>query len=92
MQTESKVLAYRTFRLRHKISLRELAQQSGVSVQRISQIELLETPVTLHTRQLLTTALERALLHRSWALQAAWREYGAVHTHLFEGVREVRRE
>ena len=37
-----KILKLRVFRVKHRISLAELAQSSGVSIQRISQIELMD--------------------------------------------------
>ena len=47
------VLRFRAFRMKCRISLAELSQASGVSMQRISQIELMDCPVTPHLIELL---------------------------------------
>ena len=39
------VLRFRAFRMKCRISLAELSQASGISIQRISQIELMDCPV-----------------------------------------------
>lgn len=56
-ETEGKVLAYRVFRLRHRVSLNALARASGISKQRISEIELLERPITPEMKDRLLTAM-----------------------------------
>ena len=53
-----KILKLRVFRVKHRISLAELAQASSVSIQRISQIELMDCPLTPHIEEQLTRALE----------------------------------
>ena len=60
-----KILKLRVFRVKHRISLAELAQASGVSIRRISQIELMDCPLTPHIEEQLTRALEVVLLRRS---------------------------
>ena len=51
------ILRFRTFRMKCRISLSELSQASGISIQRISQIELMDCPVTPHLIELLTRCL-----------------------------------
>ena len=80
---EGKVLRCRLFRQRHRISLSELAAAAGVSVQRISQLELMERPLTPHGQALLRRAIEAALLHRRAGATAALREYLAARDSLF---------
>ena len=46
-----KILKLRVFRVKHRISLAELAQASSVSIQRISQIELMDCPLTPHIEE-----------------------------------------
>ena len=60
-----KILKLRVFRVKHRISLAELAQASSVSIQRISQIELMDCPRTPHIEEQLTRALEVVLLRRN---------------------------
>ena len=66
-----KILKLRVFRVKHRISLAELAQASSVSIQRISQIELMDCPLTPHIEEQLTRALEVVLLRRNANAAAA---------------------
>ena len=70
-----KILKLRVFRVKHRISLAELAQSSGVSIQRISQIELMDCPLTPHIEEQLTRALEVVLLRRNANAAAAIADY-----------------
>ena len=66
-----KILKLRVFRVQHRSSLAELAQASSVSIQRISQIELMDCPLTPHIEEQLTRALEVVLLRRNANAAAA---------------------
>ena len=80
-----KILKLRVFRVKHRISLAELAQASGVSIQRISQIELM----TPHIEEQLTRALEVVLLRRSANAVAAIADYREQKGRLFLAVPET---
>ena len=78
-----KILKLRVFRVKHRISLAELAQASSVSIQRISQIELMDCPLTPHIEEQLTRALEVVLLRRSANAAAAIADYREQKGRLF---------
>lgn len=83
------VLRFRAFRMKCRISLAELSQASGVSIQRISQIELMDCPVTPHIEEQLTRALEVVLLRRSANAAAAIADYREQKGRLFLAVPET---
>lgn len=92
METEyrsDKILKLRVFRVKHRISLAELAQASDVSIQRISQIELMDCPLTPHIEEQLTRALEVVLLRRSANAAAAIADYREQKGRLFLAVPET---
>ena len=78
-----KILKLRVFRVKHRISLAELAQASSVSIQRISQIELMDCPLTPHIEEQLTRALEVVLLRRNANAAAAIADYREHKGRLF---------
>jgi len=82
------VLRFRAFRMKCRISLAELSQASGVSIQRISKIELMDCPVTPYVVELLTRAIEIVLLRRSAAAALNVAKYREQMGHLFEPVSE----
>lgn len=84
-----KILKLRVFRVKHHISLAELAQASGVSIRRISQIELMDCPLTPHIEEQLTRALEVVLLRRSANAVAAIADYREQKGRLFLAVPET---
>ena len=84
-----KILKLRVFRVKHRISLAELAQASSVSIQRISQIELMDCPLTPHIEEQLTRALEVVLLRRSANAAAAIADYREQKGRLFLAVSET---
>lgn len=84
-----KILKLRVFRVKHRISLAELAQASSVSIQRISQIELMDCPLTPHFEEQLTRALEVVLLRRSANAAAAIADYREQKGRLFLAVPET---
>ena len=84
-----KILKLRVFRVKHRISLAELAQASSVSIQRISQIELMDCPLTPHIEEQLTRALEVVLLRRSANAAAAIADYREQKGRLFLAVPET---
>ena len=84
-----KILKLRVFRVKHRISLAELAQASSVSIQRISQIELMDCPMTPHIEEQLTRALEVVLLRRSANAAAAIADYREQKGRLFLAVPET---
>lgn len=83
------VLRFRAFRMKCRISLAELSQASGVSIQRISQIELMDCPLTPHIEEQLTRALEVVLLRRSANAAAAIADYREQKGRLFLAVPET---
>ena len=92
MEIESRsdqILKLRVFRVKHRISLAELAQASSVSIQRISQIELMDCPLTPHIEEQLTRALEVVLLRRSANAAAAIADYREQKGRLFLAVPET---
>lgn len=82
------VLRFRAFRMKCRISLAELSQASGISIQRISQIELMDCPVTPHLTELLTRALEIVLLRRSAMAALNIAEYREQKCQLFDAISE----
>ena len=84
-----KILKLRVFRVKHRISLAELAQASSVSIQRISQIELMDCPLTPHIEKQLTRALEVVLLRRNANAAAAIADYREQKGRLFLAVPET---
>ena len=84
-----KILKLRVFRVKHRISLAELAQASSVSIQRISQIELMDCPLTPHIEEQLTRALEVVLLRRNANAAAAIADYREQKGRLFLAVQET---
>ena len=84
-----KILKLRVFRVKHRISLAELAQASSVSIQCISQIELMDCPMTPHIEEQLTRALEVVLLRRSANAAAAIADYREQKGRLFLAVPET---
>lgn len=83
------VLRFRVFRMKCRISLAELSQASGISIQRISQIELKDCPMTPHLIELLTRALEVVLLRRSAMAALNIAEYREQKGQLFEAISET---
>lgn len=83
------VLRFRAFRMKCRIALAELSQASGVSIQRISQIELMDCPLTPHIEEQLTRALEVVLLRRSANAAAAIADYREQKGRLFLAVPET---
>ena len=81
------VLRFRAFRMKCRISLAELSQASGISIQRISQIELMDCPVTPHLIELLTRALE-IVLRRSAMAALNIADYREQQEHLFDAISE----
>ena len=86
---DGEVLRFRAFRMKCRISLAELSQASGVSIQRISQIELMDCPVTPHITELLARALEIVLLRRSAIAALNIAEYREQREQLFDAVSET---
>ena len=84
-----KILKLRVFRVKHRISLAVLAQASSVSIQRISQIELMDCPLTPHIEEQLTRALEVVLLRRNANAAAAIADYREQKGRLFLAVPET---
>lgn len=83
------VLRFRAFRMKCRISLAELSQASGISIQRISQIELMDCPMTPHLIELLTRALEVVLLRRSAMAALNIAEYREQKGQLFDAISET---
>ena len=83
------VLRFRVFRMKCRISLAELSQASGISIQRISQIELMDCPMTPHLTELLTRALEIVLLRRSAMAALNIAEYREQKGQLFDAIAET---
>lgn len=83
------VLRYRNFRLRHNISLQELAENCGISAQRISQIELggVRAP---RKQEKLVQAMESVLLNRKRNAAQSLTEFQKEKRYLFEWEQEWR--
>lgn len=82
------VLRYRVFRIQHHVTLRELSEQAGISVQRISQIELMGCCPGAQAKAKLVSAMQNALLQRGEQAAAAVRALQADGCHLFEACYE----
>jgi len=79
-----KVLALRNFRLKHKISLREIAEQMGVSPQWLGQIELGNVPVHDGTKAQIIAAFRGALEKRRWSLIEMRADFEAAKDRFFK--------
>ena len=84
-----KILKLRVFRVKHHISLAELAQASSVSIQRISQIELMDCPQTPPIEEQITRALQVVLLRRNAHAADAIPDYREQKGRLFLAVPET---
>ena len=82
------VLRYRIFGLQHAITLQELSKASGLSVQRLSHIELLDLSLTPATKSKMIRALEITIWHRNAAAAAAMADFLGGSAELFELVPE----
>lgn len=89
MSKHKYVLRYRMFRITHGISLRELSRASGISAQRISQWELMQSPLTKHAKQVLLEAMEDVLYLRTQNSNGAKNAYHFACSTLFDTVPEV---
>ena len=90
--TNGFVLHFRIFRIKHNILLREIAKEAKISVQRISEIELVRSVAGEQVKAHLAHALEAVLLRREAENIAAMEAYRREKEHLFDEVaeREVR--
>lgn len=79
---------YRTLRLRHGISLRELAQAAGVSAQLISAIELEEGRWTPGNKEMLQRAFAAVAVRRREQLDALEKDLERYGTQEFEPAKE----
>lgn len=68
----------RNLRLRHHITLTELAGAAGVSNQQISRVELLQRPVSRVLEQKYEAAVEVVITRRYNAVRALERDYRSV--------------
>ncbi len=79
----------RVLRLKYHISLIELSQTSGLSPQRLSQLELYNSRMTAETARKLTEGLEKVILRREKEQQNLWDDYERHRSSLMEMVRET---
>lgn len=87
-----KVRKFRILRLRHQISMAELARVCGVSAQRISELELSESTPEAETVQKIQNGFEALLTLRGEQLAALRREYADCKDTLMERVGEYEYE
>ena len=82
------VRKFRILRLRHQISMAELAKVCGVSAQRISELELSESTPEAETVQNIQNGFEALLTLRGEQLASLRREYADCKDTLMERVGE----
>ena len=68
----------RNLRLRHNITLIELARAAGVSLQQISRVELLERAPTRELENKYEDAMEKVIVKRYDDVRSLERDYRAV--------------
>ncbi len=68
----------RGLRLKHNVTLSELAQAAGVSAQQISRVELFEHPPTQSLERKYESAMEEVIVRRYGAVRALEHDYRAV--------------
>ena len=78
----------RQLRRKYNIPMRELVGHSEVSVQRLSQIELSEMPVTDHMNRLMEFALHRYLLQKRAELSRLEADFATYRKCLLDFVDE----
>ena len=86
--TNGFVLHFRIFRIKHHILLREIAKEAKISVQRISEIELVRSVAGERVKAQLADALEAVLLRREAENIIAMEAYHREKVHLFDEVTE----
>jgi transcriptional regulator with XRE-family HTH domain len=74
----------RRLRLRHGITLSELARTARVSFQQISRVELLQCPVSRELQLEYEAALERVITRRYDAVKSLEHDYRAIKGRLLE--------
>lgn len=74
----------RQLRLRHGITLSELAKATHVSFQQISRVELLQCPVSRELQLEYEAALERVITRRYDAVKSLEHDYRAIKGRLLE--------
>lgn len=78
----------RALRLRHGITLMELAEAAQVTNQQVSRVELLQMPVTKELEQKYETAMESVICQRYNAVRALEQDYRTVKGYLVHGSEE----
>ncbi len=78
----------RYLRHKHRISIRKLSACSSVSAQRMSQIELNETPCTAHMNSLVKSAFEKVIEQRQHELVALENDYLEHRHNLLDYIEE----
>lgn len=84
--SDGHVLQMRLFRQQHAITLREISAASGMAIQRISRLELLEIPLTTLSKQRLQKAFETILEHRATNAFTALSTFNTQRHSLFDVV------
>jgi transcriptional regulator with XRE-family HTH domain len=74
----------RRLRLRHGITLSELARTARVSFQQISRVELLQCPVASELQREYEAALEKVIVQRYDAVKSLERDYRAIKGRLLK--------
>jgi transcriptional regulator with XRE-family HTH domain len=74
----------RNFRLKHKISLQEIANAVGKSQQWVSKVELGKAPATIHNRYYMMLALQQVVLNRKREADALEDEFRKMKTKILE--------
>lgn len=86
--TNGFVMHFRIFRIKHNILLREIAKEAKISLQRISEIELVRSVAGEQVKAQLADALEAVLLRREAENTTAMEAYRREREHLFDEVAE----
>ena len=87
-----KVRKFRILRLRHQISMAELARVCGVSAQRISELELSESTPEAETVQKIQNGFETIIAQRGEKLDTLRQDYDSCKNSLMERVGEYEYE
>ena len=78
------IRALRNFRIKHKISLREIAEEAGTTQQWISLVELGKTPASDRSNYRIARAIQLVIMSRKQALARMEREFNAIKGNLYK--------
>jgi len=78
----------RRLRLKHRITLDELALTAHVPNQEVSRVELLQRPATQNLESKYEAALEEVIVQRYDAVKALEHDYRSIKGNLLHGMEE----